>query len=257
MPSLTFLGTGTSQGVPIIACHCAVCQSSDSRDTRLRSSVAIDIEGLSLVIDTGPDFRQQMLRDKRDRVDAILYTHGHKDHTAGMDDIRAYNYIQKKPMPLYLDSLTEESIKAEFAYIFSGDNYPGIPQVFLHHIEPLETIHIEGVEILPIPALHANLPVLGFRIGNLTYITDANYISSESMSAMQGTEVLILNALRQEKHLSHFTLAEAIEVSEAVQARQTYLTHISHQMGKHADVEKNLPSGVSLAYDTLSVDFSV
>ncbi len=195
-----------------------------------------------------------MLRDGRDRLDAVLYTHGHKDHIAGLDDIRAYNFAQNGPIDLYLDALTEEGIRKEFEYIFAPNPYPGIPQVTLHRIEADVTIDIHGVQVLPIEVMHYRLPVIGYRIGGLTYITDANYISDVTMAAIQGTEVLVLNALRREKHISHFTLSEALEVAALVGAPQTYFTHISHQLGRHTEVSQELPEGVELAYDGLSIE---
>ncbi len=255
MSKLTFLGTGTSQGVPLIACPCEVCHSTDERDKRLRSSVAIEHQGISIVIDTGPDFRQQMLRAEIDSIDAVLYTHGHKDHVAGLDDIRAYNFILGKPIDLYLDQHTEEGIRQEYSYIFADKKYPGIPQVELHRATALQPIDLEGLSILPIPVMHAQLPVLGYRIGDLSYITDANFISEEAMEALSGSKILVLNALRHEKHISHFSLTEALEIAKQVGATQTYFTHISHQLGKHSDVADTLPDGVQLAYDTLEVSF--
>ncbi len=257
LPRITFLGTGTSQGVPLIGCKCKVCQSTDPRDKRLRSSVAVDIEGQSWVIDTGPDFRQQMLRDQRDRLDAVLYTHGHKDHIAGLDDIRAFNFTQNKAMMLYLDEATEESIRREFAYIFANFKYPGIPQVDLHRVEPDTAFAIAGVEIIPLAVMHYKLPVLGYRMGKMAYITDANFISEQTLSLLEGLDILVLNALRREKHISHFTLEEALKMARRIDAKQTYFTHISHQLGTHGEVTLELPEGVDLAYDGLQVLFSI
>ncbi len=255
MARLTFLGTGTSQGVPVIGCQCEVCQSTDPKDKRLRSSVALDINETSIVIDTGPDFRQQMLRDHRNKLDAILYTHGHKDHIAGLDDVRAYNFIQQSAMDLYLDEHTEQNIRQEFSYVFAEVKYPGIPEVVLHRVRALEDFIVEGIKIIPIRVMHAKLPVMAYRIGNMSYVTDANHISPESIEAMRGSDILILNALRHDKHVSHFTLEEALEISEEIGAPQTYLTHISHQLGRHNQVSPTLPEGVQLAYDGLVLDF--
>lgn len=249
---VNFLGTGTSQGVPVIGCDCMVCQSLDYRDKRLRTSIHIDVKGKSLVVDTGPDFRQQMLRAGIRKLDAVLFTHEHKDHTAGLDDIRPFNFAQKKDMPVFARQPVIEQIQREFAYIFSSNRYPGIPQVDC--IEITESpFQFEGVSITPIPVLHYKLPVLGFRIGDFSYITDANFIPDESLSKLEGTEVLVLNALQQETHISHFTLEQAIEQALKIGAKTTYFTHISHRLGLHQEVEKNLPEGIFLAYDGLQI----
>lgn len=229
-----------------------VCQSLDYRDKRLRTSIHIDVKGNSLVVDTGPDFRQQMLRAGIRKLDAVLFTHEHKDHTAGLDDIRPFNFAQKKDMPVFARQPVIEQIQREFAYIFSSNRYPGIPQVDC--IEITESpFQFEGVSITPIPVLHYKLPVLGFRIGDFSYITDANFIPDESLSKLEGTEVLVLNALQQESHISHFTLEQAIEQALKIGAKTTYFTHISHRLGLHQEVERNLPEGIFLAYDGLQI----
>jgi phosphoribosyl 1,2-cyclic phosphate phosphodiesterase len=251
---ITFLGTGTSQGVPIIACDCEVCASTDSRDKRLRSSILIENEGQTFVIDTGPDFRQQMLRAKVKRLDAVIYTHEHRDHLAGLDDIRAYNFVMKQPMDIYADERVEEAIRSrEYPYIFSKEQYPGIPEINLHHIDK-EPFTIGKTTFIPIEVLHYKLPVLGFRIGKFTYITDANFISEKEEEKIKGSEVIVINALRKEKHISHYTLDEAVSLINKWKPRQAYFTHISHQLGKHADVEKELPSNIRLAYDGLTLE---
>lgn len=250
---ITFLGTGTSQGVPFIGCDCPVCTSADKRNDRLRTSVWIDTPEASVVIDSGPDFRQQMLRYNLRRLDAIVFTHGHKDHVAGMDDVRAYNFHDKKAMNVYADLNTQEVLKREFQYVFQEPNYPGIPQVDLNTINGDNPFNIKGLEFNPIKVLHYKLEVLGFRIGDFTYITDANYISPEQLDKAKGSKVLVLNALRHEAHPSHFTLKEAIEVATAVGAENTYFTHISHQLGLHDEVEATLPEGMHLAYDGLTL----
>jgi len=249
---IRFLGTGTSQGVPVIGCKCDVCMSLDFRNQRLRTSVHLDINGLSIIIDTGPDFRAQMLRSGIFNLDAILFTHEHKDHTAGLDDIRPFNFLQQKDIPIFGKAQVLEQIQQEFAYIFSGNKYPGIPMV--EKIEITDSpFRFGGIQITPIPVLHYKLPVLGFRIGDFTYITDANFIPEESIELIRDSEILVLNALQREPHISHFTLDEAISVATRIGAKQTYFTHISHKLGLHAEVEQELPEGISLAYDGLEV----
>ncbi len=250
---ITFLGTGTSQGVPFIGCDCPVCTSADKRNDRLRTSVWIETPEASVVIDSGPDFRQQMLRYNVRRLDAIVFTHGHKDHVAGMDDVRAYNFHDKKAMNVYADLQTQEVLKREFQYVFQELNYPGIPQVDLNTINGDNSFNINGLKLIPIKVLHYKMEVLGFRIGDFTYITDANYISSEQLDKARGSKALVLNALRHEAHPSHFTLKEAIEVAIAVGAEKTYFTHISHQLGLHEEAEATLPDGMHLAYDGLTL----
>lgn len=249
---VTFLGTGTSQGVPIIGCTCEVCQSSDSRDKRLRSSIHVQTDRTSVVIDSGPDFRQQMLREQINRLDAIVFTHGHKDHTAGFDDIRAFNYIQKKDMEVYCDERVDSVLRKDYDYVFAAQKYPGVPQANLNIIEN-EAFRVNDLLFEPIETLHYKLPVFGFRIGDFTYITDANYISEEEKEKIKGSKTLVLNALRKEKHISHFTLEEAIELAQEIGADKTYFTHISHQLGLHENVSKELPEGIELAYDGLKI----
>ncbi|MGB1074656.1 MAG: MBL fold metallo-hydrolase [Flavobacteriales bacterium] len=249
---LTFLGSGTSQGVPVIACSCAVCQSVDTRDKRLRSSVLIEVDGRTFVIDTGPDFRQQMLREEVQEVDALVYTHEHKDHVAGMDDIRAFNFRQKKDMPVFATRSVQTALQREFHYVFAQNKYPGVPAVVLHEISE-DPFEICGVTWWPLPVKHRAMPVLGFRVGDVAYITDANAIEPLTWSRLEGVDILVLNALRRADHVSHFTLDQALAIAQKVGARETYLTHISHQMGLHADVEKELPNGIFLACDGLKV----
>lgn len=248
-----FLGTGTSQGIPMIACSCEVCRSTDPCDQRLRVSMHIETEGKSFIIDTGPDFRQQVLRAGIQRVDAVLYTHEHKDHTAGMDDIRGFNYAQKSSIPLYAQALVIEQLKREFAYAFAEDKYPGVPEIEVHEIEN-RPFTIAGVSIIPILVKHYYLDVLGFRFGDFTYITDANFISDEELEKVKGSQVLVINALRKTTHISHFTLEEALEVIEKIKPEKAYITHISHMMGLHAEVEKELPAHVHLAFDGLTLE---
>jgi phosphoribosyl 1,2-cyclic phosphate phosphodiesterase len=248
-----FLGTGTSQGVPVIACSCDTCRSIDPRDKRLRTSILIDSEGKSIIIDTGPDFREQMLRENIKNLDAILYTHEHKDHTAGLDDIRSYNYLRQKPMDVYAEPQVIRSLQMEFAYIFAEKKYPGVPQVEIHSIEN-QSFQIDGINIIPIRVMHYRLPVLGFRLGDFTYITDANYISEEEKEKIIGTRFLVINALRRKKHISHFSLEDALKLIAELSPKRAYITHISHQMGKYEDVQNELPPGVMLAYDGLRIE---
>ncbi|CAN5561173.1 MBL fold metallo-hydrolase [soil metagenome] len=250
---ITFLGTGTSQGVPIIACPCSVCNSTDSRDKRLRTSILIEEKGKTFVIDTGPDFRQQMLRENVKQMHAVIFTHEHKDHTAGFDDIRAFNFVNKKKMEVYASARVQEAIRREYAYIFSDFKYPGIPEINLHLIEN-KAFQIEGVDILPVEVMHYKLPVFGFRIGDFSYVTDANYISDIEKAKLKNSKVLVLNALRREPHISHFTLEQAIELVQELKPEKAYFTHISHQLGLHADVQKELPSNIELAYDGLKIN---
>ncbi len=250
---ITFLGTGTSQGVPIIACPCEVCQSDDIRDKRLRTSVMIENEGQAFVIDTGPDFREQMLREKVKRIDAVIYTHEHRDHVAGLDDIRGFNFVMGKAIDVYADSNVENAIRKIYPYIFSDIKYPGIPEITLHNMNG-EPFTIGKTKFIPIKVMHYKLPIWGYRIGSFTYITDANFIPDEEKEKIKGSDVLVLNALRIEKHISHYTLEEAIDVARELQVKEVYFTHISHQLGKHADVEKELPKGMHLAYDGLKLE---
>lgn len=252
---ITFLGTGTSQGVPVIGCPCEVCRSLDYRDKRLRTSVHIQLGEQSLVIDTGPDFRQQMLREKIQRLDAILFTHAHRDHTAGLDDVRAYNFMQEMDMPVYGNEATLDQLKVEYAYAFAKVSYPGIPKLKLNLIND-QPFTIDGTVVTPLPVIHYKLPVLGFRIGDFSYITDANYISDETLTRLKGTKVLVLNALQQEPHISHFNLREAIEMVTKIAPEKAYFTHVSHKLGLHATVDRGLPANVLLAFDGLQVEIN-
>lgn len=251
---VTFLGTGTSQGIPVIACDCEVCQSTDPKDKRLRTSIHLEIDGLSLVVDTGPDFRQQMLRENIQHLDAVVFTHAHKDHIAGMDDIRAYNFKQQSDIPVYADSIVQEALHRDFHYVFAAEKYPGIPEVKLHTIEN-KPFSIDNTVITPIKVWHYKLPVLGFRFKDFTYITDANSIDEEEKAKIRGSKALVLNALRKTEHISHFTLNQAIALSQELEIENTYLIHLSHQMGKHAQVEQELPKGIHIAYDGLKLQF--
>jgi phosphoribosyl 1,2-cyclic phosphate phosphodiesterase len=250
---VTFLGSGTSQGVPVICCTCDVCRSNDSKDKRLRSSIMIEDNGNTFVIDTGPDFRQQMLREGVSDLTAIIYTHEHKDHVAGMDDVRAFNFFLKRDMDLYAAERVQSALKKEFHYAFAENKYPGVPAIKLHTIgsEPFE---INGTVFTPIQVMHHKLPVLGFRVGDFTYITDANFISDQEKVKIYGSKVLVLNALRRVEHVSHFTLAQATDLMNEIKPDQGYFTHISHQLGLHEVVNKEIPSFVKLAYDGLKVE---
>jgi phosphoribosyl 1,2-cyclic phosphate phosphodiesterase len=246
---ITFLGTGTSQGIPLIGCQCPVCKSDNHKDKRLRCSILVQTATTSIVIDTGPDFRQQALRADMQQLDAVVYTHSHKDHIAGLDDIRAFNYKQQSAIPIYASAATQDAIRQEFSYIFAEKTYPGIPQVVMHEINGDSTFTIGDITLQAIQLLHFKMPVLGFRINNFTYITDANYIAPQEIAKFITTEYLVLNALRLETHISHFSVDEAIAIALQTQAKQTYLTHISHQLGKHSDTV--FLEGINLAYDGL------
>lgn len=249
---VTFLGTGTSQGVPVIGCACEVCRSMDYRDKRLRSSVLIEEFEKSFVIDTGPDFRQQMLREQINKLDAVIYTHGHKDHIAGLDDVRAFNYLHKKDMPIYGTDDVLRQLQIEFYYAFEALKYPGTPQLQLNEIND-EEFEVSGVRFIPLPVKHFKMPILGYRVNDFCYITDANQIPDSTYNKMKGTKVLALNALQREKHISHFNLDEALDVATKVGADQTFLIHISHRLGLHKQIEKELPNSVALAYDGLTI----
>lgn len=250
---LTILGSGTSQGIPVIACECEVCRSTDTRDKRLRCSAMLEIGGQNILIDAGPDFRYQMLRAGVKDLRAILLTHEHKDHIGGLDDVRAFNWVKKGAVDVYADPRTEEVVRKDYSYAFGENRYPGVPEIDLHTVGE-ESFHIDDIEFIPIQVMHYKLPVLGYRTGNFAYLTDANYISEASMKKLAGVEYLVINALRKEPHLSHFTLAQALEVTKALGVKHAWLTHIGHQMGLAAEVAKELPSNVSLAYDTLQVE---
>ncbi len=252
MTKLTFLGTGTSQGVPVISCGCWVCRSEDPRDKRLRASVLVETQGLTLLIDAGPDFRQQMLREDVRKLDAILLTHAHKDHINGLDDVRAFNYTTGEPVDIYAEERVQKTIRKDFDYAFGEKRYPGVPDMNLITIDETP-FRVKGIEVVPIRGMHFNLPVLGFRIGQLAYITDMNRIDEREIEKIKGVDTLVINALRKEHHLSHFTLDEALHIRYLVSPRVTYLTHMSHQMGRHAQVDRDLPEGVHMAYDGLRV----
>jgi phosphoribosyl 1,2-cyclic phosphate phosphodiesterase len=250
---VTFLGTGTSQGVPIIACDCDVCKSEDIKDKRLRSSIMIEDGDDTFVIDTGPDFRQQMLRENVQNLTAVIYTHEHKDHVAGMDDVRAFNFMLQKHIDIYATQQVQEALKREFHYVFAAKTYPGVPLINLNTIDN-NPFTINKTTFLPIDVMHYKLPVLGFRIGDFAYVTDANYISEKEKLKLKGLKVLVLNALRRKEHVSHFTFEQAIELMKELKPEKGYFTHISHQLGRHKDVSKELPSFIDLAHDGLKIE---
>lgn len=250
---ITFLGTGTSQGVPVIACNCKTCQSKSQEDKRLRSSILVEKDDLCIIIDTGPDFREQMLRENVKKLDAVLFTHEHRDHIAGLDDVRAYNFILKKPMDLYGEERVLKVLQDEFPYIFSERKYPGVPEVIFHLINE-EPFRIGKMNIIPVRAMHYKLPVLGFRIDDFAYITDANQISDKEKEKLQDLKVFVVCALRKKRHISHYTLNEALSLIDELKPQTAYLTHISHQMGLHSEIQKELPENVFLAYDQLKIN---
>ena len=249
---VTFLGTGTSQGVPVIGCECAVCKSDNRKDNRLRSSVLLESKNKTVCIDTGPDFRQQMLAAKVKRLDAVVYTHEHKDHTAGMDDVRAYNFKQKKPMDLFVNADVESCLKREFSYAFMENPYPGVPRLDLHRIKNFP-FNVHGINFTPIQLMHYKLPIFGYRVGDFAYCTDVSYISPKEKEKLQNLDVLVVTALRKEKHISHYCLEEALELIKELNPNKAYLTHISHYLGLHDLVSKELPNNVFLAFDGLSI----
>ena len=249
---LIFLGTGTSQGVPMIGCACEVCHSEDPRDKRLRASVLVEYEGLTILVDAGPDFRQQMLRAGVTHLDAILLTHNHKDHTGGLDDIRAFNYLEKKAAQIYCEKYVEDSLRQEYSYAFAENRYPGAPEFEIHLIDD-KPFTINGIEIIPIRGKHFRLPVLGFRFGDIAYCTDMNHKSDDVYAKLQGLEHMIINCVRRGRHISHFSLEGAIGVAEKVKASHTWLTHLSHQLPCYEALCEELPQGVLPAYDGLVI----
>lgn len=252
---ITFLGTGTSTGVPMVACKCEVCTSVDTKDKRLRSSILVQSATTAFVIDTTPDFRTQMLRENVQQLDAVLYTHPHKDHIAGLDDVKAYCYFSGKPMQVYANEITEEALRREFMYVFAEKKYPGIPEITLNTID-LTPFVIGDIPVIPVMVWHYKLPVYGYRIGKFTYITDANRIDPAEKDKIIGSEAMVVNALRHQEHLSHFTLGEAIALVQELKVPTAFFTHISHQLGKHQAVTETLPGGMQLAYDELQLFFN-
>ena len=255
---LTFLGTGTSQGVPVIGCRCAVCTSADRRDRRLRTSAMVETRGVRLVIDAGPDFRYQMLRTGVRHVDGILLTHEHKDHIGGLDDVRAFNFVDYPPtvhrVDIYAAPRTAACVRKDFDYAFAQDKYRGVPEIALHEIDTERPFTVGGVEIVPVSGHHSErFTVTGYRIGRMAYLTDFKTIEDREVEKLRGVELLVVNALRFKEHYSHFNVAEALELIRRVGPREAYLTHMSHDIGLHAATEPTLPAGVRMAYDTLQV----
>ena len=253
MSKLTFLGTGTSHGVPMIGCNCEVCRSTDSHDKRLRASVYVEHEGLKILVDAGPDFREQMLREGISSVDAILLTHNHKDHTGGLDDIRAFNYLEKKATQIYCEKYVEDSLRMEYSYAFAENKYPGAPEWDVHIIDS-NPFTINGVEITPIRGRHYKLPVLGYRFGNIAYCTDMNHIPEEEFEKLKGLDHFIINTVRRGHHISHFSLEGALEIAAKVGAKHSWLTHLSHQLPVHSALSAEMPEGVLPAYDGLRIE---
>lgn len=252
MTRLTFLGTGTSQGVPMIGCGCEVCRSRDSRDKRLRASALVEHEGLTILVDAGPDFRQQMLTAEVSHLDAILLTHNHKDHTGGLDDIRAFNYLEKKASEIYCEKYVEDSLRLEYSYAFVENKYPGAPEWHVHNIDD-RPFRIKGVEIIPIRGMHYKLPVLGYRFGNIAYCTDMNHIPEAEFEKLRGLDHFIINCVRYGKHISHFSLEEAVETAAKVGARHSWITHLSHQLPTYKELAAELPDEIQPAYDGLVI----
>ncbi len=253
---MTFLGTGTSVGIPMIGCSCEVCSSSDPHDNRLRTAALVNVDKKNILIDCGPDFRQQMLREKITALDAILITHIHNDHTIGVDDIRPFNFMTRRDMPVFTDKFTAKDLLNRFMYVFGPARYPGAPSANLIHIDKHTPFEAAGIPVIPIEVIHGKLPVLGFRFGNFAYLTDFKTIVAEELKKLEGIEYLAISALQQKQHHAHLTLEESLEIIDIIKPRKAYLTHISHRMGKQADVEKTLPEGVFFAYDGLKVDCS-
>ncbi|MEP6952106.1 MAG: MBL fold metallo-hydrolase [Ginsengibacter sp.] len=251
---ITFLGTGTSGGVPMIACPCYVCASKDEKDKRLRSSILVQSGTTTLVVDTTPDFRTQMLRENIKNLDAVIFTHPHKDHIAGLDDVKAFNFFQKKAMDIYANALTQEALKREFAYVFADKKYPGIPNINMHTITG-ETFMVGDIPVTPVLVYHLQMPVLGFRFGSFTYITDANRIDDSEKEKIRGSDTIVLNALRKQKHISHFSLQEAVDLADEMKIPHAYFTHISHQLGTHEGINNELPCNRQLAWDGLRLEF--
>jgi len=253
--SITFLGTGTSSGVPLIGCSCPVCVSSDPRDKRLRTSAYVEYEGLKLVIDAGPDYRQQMISAGISDPDAILLTHAHMDHIGGLDDVRSFNYLQRRAFPIYCEESAESVLRKVFYYAFDEPKYPGAPDFEMHGIKAGTPFSIKGVEILPVRILHGKMPIVGFRFGHLAYLTDVSYIDGESFELLKGVELLVVSSVSYKKHHSHYSVSEALEAIEKIAPCRTFFTHLSHRLGTHQEFSARLPDKIYVAYDGLAVGF--
>ena len=249
---IRLLGTGTSQGVPEVGCRCVACRSLDNRDKRLRTSAFVEVGDYAILIDSGPDLRQQLLANQITKVDAILLTHEHKDHLGGLDDIRPLNFSARKQMDIYGLGRVLDVVKKDYDYAFKSDPYPGVPEMRLHKVLD-EPFMIGNIEIIPIKVKHLSLPILGYRIGNMAYITDASFIPDKELAKLTGLKILIINALRKREHYSHFNLAQALAIIEKLKPEQAYITHISHEMGCYADVNPTLPADVALGFDGMCV----
>lgn len=247
------LGTGTSQGIPIIGCHCPVCTSTDERDHRLRTSALVEVDGVNILIDAGPDLRQQLLRCGVTRLDALLLTHEHKDHTGGIDDVRPINFLMKQPLNIYGQPRVMKAIRNDYSYAFGPDQYPGVPQLVLNPLQP-EPFEVKGVEVIPVKVRHMTLPIFGYRIRNFGYITDASFISETEKKKLKGVKVLVINALRRELHYSHFNLEQALAIIDEIKPERAYLTHVSHRLGKYVDVSQELPQNVFLGIDNQVIE---
>lgn len=252
---ITFLGTGTSQGVPIIACNCEICKSTDPRDNRLRTSILINTGGKNIVIDTGPDFRQQMLSAKIKHLDAVLFTHEHKDHVAGLDDVRPFNFLHKKPVRIYAEERVYKALKREYAYIFSENPYPGVPEISINIIDE-NNFSVDHIPVIPIRVMHYKLPILGFRIYDFAYLTDIKTVPEAEFKKLENIDTLVITALRKEQHISHMNLEESLKFIEKIKPKRSYLIHLSHMFGKHAEEEPQLPKNVYIAYDGLTIKVS-
>lgn len=252
---VTVLGTGTSQGVPVIACSCAACISDDHRDRRLRCSILVASDKTQIVIDVGPDFRQQMLANRVERLDAALITHEHNDHIIGLDDMRPYIFKLQAEMPIYALSRVNSELRRRFYYAFTEQPYPGAPRFSLVDIEPEQAIRVGDIDVMPLAVSHGRLDILGYKIGRLAYITDASHLSERTMAQLSGVDILIINALRRKPHHAHFTLAQALAVTKELNVKQVYITHISHALGRYEDWKHELPENVSCAYDGLVIKF--
>lgn len=247
------LGTGTSQGIPIIGCNCPVCTSTDERDRRLRTSALVEVDGVNILIDAGPDLRQQLLRCGVTRLDALLLTHEHKDHTGGIDDVRPINFLMKTPLNIYGQPRVMKAIRNDYSYAFGPDQYPGVPQLVLNPLQP-EPFEVKGVEVIPVKVRHMTLPIFGYRIRNFGYITDASFISETEKKKLKGVKVLVINALRREQHYSHFNLEQALAIIDEIKPERAYLTHVSHRLGKYVDVSQELPQNVFLGIDNQVIE---